>query len=346
MKAIITTVFALMFCATAFGQTNVNETRNKVLSGKDKSSTVNNATKEVNRKHYEEVLKKQNAELTELNKELEKAIGDRDAMDKIEEKIKAKEIQLKKTEEEKEVRLALFDGNYSAILPTKNKLYRQQFFQSMYNKGSDKTSFVNSFSLAANSDGALAQSEVVTDNLGIFRIAFGSMVTSSSEKPTDDAEIQEETEQEAIKRLINGGGNFYLEVVLPLLTTNNENEGWVTWYTYANVIGASDIKGFGNNLDTSTANVSGGLTTYAGVTSDNGKFNFFVQANLNYTLGSDDFYQNLGLTEEKGFVNGKFVAGITMLNTFRLSAIVSTFGSDEKLRNGDVTFGVQILPKL
>ncbi len=338
--------------------TAVVNTKKSVIASKElevekiKTDLETEKDKNLSRKHFkdffENKIKTEKTTISELETELSEAAGKGDvkAMERIERKKKDSQDSISKYLKQKKVRLALFDGNYSAILPTKNELYRQQFFQSMYNKGSDKTTFINSFSLSANDDGALVQSEVITDNLGMFRIAFGSVVSSSSETPTDGVEAQEETEQESIKRLINGGGNFYLEVVLPLLTNNNENEGWVTWYTYANVIGASDIKGFGNNLDTSTANASGGLTSYAGVTSDNGKFNFFVQANLNYTIGSDDFYKNLGLTEEKGFLNGKFVAGITMLNTFRLSAIVSTFGSDEKLRNGSVTFGVQILPKL
>lgn len=298
-------------------------------------------------KHYDKLLKAKQVEIDKLYTDLDSAIGgEKDAFKKIQNKITKAKAELEALDEEKKNELASLEGNYSSWFPSFKRLYRQQFFESMYNKESNKTKYINSFALSANSQGALAQSEIITDNLSALRISFGSIVTSSSEKPTDVTETQKATENDALKRLITGGGNFYLELLMPLATTNNENKGWVTMYTYANIIGASDVKGFGNNIDTSSGNGSLGITQYLGGTSDTGKFNFFVQGNLNYTMGSKAFYKNLGLNNEKGFLNGKFVAGLTINNTLRFSAIISSYGSDEKVRSGNVILGVQILPSL
>lgn len=323
-----------------------NDTEKGSLEEQLKTEKENNPLRKLSEKQSNSLIEKKQSEINELITKLDENVGENNEVyDKIQDDIKKKQIELEDLEEEKKVRLAQFDGNYSTFFPSVNKLYQQQFFKSIYNKDS-KTKYINTFGLSANNEGALVQSEIITDNLNFLRLSFGSVITSSSETPTDANEIKEETENDAIKRLIGGGGNFYLEAQLPLITTNNENKGWVTMYTYANVIGGADIKGFGNNLETSTANGSVGITTFLGATSDKGKFNFFVQGNLNYTMGSDDFYTNLGLNEEKGFLNGKLIAGVTLINTFRLSAIISSYGSDEKIRSGNVIFGVQILPSL
>lgn len=84
--------------------------------------------------------------------------------------------------------------------------------------------------------------------------------------------------------------------------------------------------------------------TYFGLSSDSKKFNFFLQANGNVTGGTKEFYRNLGLTNDKIFFNGKVIAGMTILNNFRLSATLSNYGSDEKIRSNKITVGVQILP--
>lgn len=249
--------------------------------------------------------------------------------------------------------VALLEIEYDGIFPTINKAYRNEFFKLMYNKNAE-TSFLNSFAISADTDGAVAQSEIVTDNIWAFRIAFGTIITAPSNKADETTEtalkVGEETsealteERDAFKRLINGGGNFYLEAIFPILSTNQANGDQATAYLYANAKGAMDLKGFGNNLDTSTGNGSVGINGYLGASSANKKFNFFIYGNANYTFGTDDFYTNLGLEEEKPFFNARGVVGVTLLNAFKISATVNNFGSDEKLRTGKVLIGVQILP--
>lgn len=268
-------------------------------------------------------------------------------MNEIQKGITRNERDIQILQEQKERRL-LNLNTYRWFMPTVRRFDREIFFQDMYNNSTNKTILLNSLLLNSNSHATAFQTEIVTDNLSALRLSFGSVLSLASSKndtgETEQEQKQDETEQEALSRLVNGGGNFYLEAVLPLLCTNPNNGNQVTFYGYANARGAMDIDGLGNDIDTATGNYSFGLNTYFGLSSDSKKFNFFLQANGNVTGGTKDFYRNLGLADEKIFFNGKVIAGMTILNNFRLSATLSNYGSDEKIRSNKITVGVQILP--
>jgi len=266
--------------------------------------------------------------------------------------IDRKKIELQKLISERDQKLA-YVGSFDWFLPTANKANRKQFFHDMYNNKTDKPIFLNAFALNSNSDATSVQNEIVTDNMWALRVTFGSVLSLASEKgnPVETpeeiaAKTKKETEQEALNRLLSGGGNFYLEFILPLFTTNQNNGDQITSYTYASARGAMDIESISSNIDTSTGNGTIGISEYFGISSDSKKFNFFVQGNINYTFGTTEFYNNLGLVNTKPFLNGKIIAGLTILNNFRVSAVASTFGSDEKVRSNKITVGVQIMPGL
>jgi hypothetical protein len=304
------------------------------------------------KKVFDANIKKANEELNVLKLAQNEATSV-DAMD-----IKMLEVEKK----EKEINKIINDRysklkslTYSAVLPSLNRKYRKEFFEATYNNDIKNTKYLNSISVAGDKSGAVVQSEIITDNISAFRISFGTVVTATSNnsetqnnsvaKADAVKEVVKETEQDAFKRLLNGGGNFYAELILPLLTTYDGNSSDLfTSYSYASFKGAMDIKGFGNNIDTSTGNGSFGINSYIGMSSDSKKFNFFLQGNINYSFGSNEFYKNLGIKNEQGFLNGKIIAGVTLLSTFKVTAIVNTFGSDEKLRSGKVIIGVQVLP--
>ncbi|NWL01804.1 hypothetical protein DM790_13335 [Flavobacterium collinsii] len=262
--------------------------------------------------------------------------------------IAKKRKEIAALEIERDETVAAF-GKFPWFFPSWKKINRKKFFHDMYSNKTDKTILLNSFALNANSDASAVQTEVVTDNMWALRVSFGSVLSISNSKSADtqeapDEQTKKKTEQEAFSRLINGGGNFYLDVILPVFTTNQNNGDQITFYGYANLRGAMDLEGFSSNVNTSTGNGTAGLNAYLGISSDNKKFNFFLQGNANYTVGTNEFYNNLGLNNEKPFLNGKIIAGVTMLNQFRISAIVNAFGSDEKIRSSKVVVGVQVLP--
>lgn len=258
-------------------------------------------------------------------------------------KIKEKENRLLKNLIKLKNDSLQLEKGYDALFPSWRIYSRNDFFITHYGNELTKTSFVNTIGLNFDDSGSTMQSELITDNLGPLRIAFGSVVSTTKMEESNEEAMEASNEEDAYKRLINGGGNFYLETLLPFLTYSHSN---LTVYSFFNLKGAMDIKSFGNNIDTSTGNATLGNTTYFGINSDNKKFNFFIQGNLHYSFGSETFYSNLGLDQNKAFLNGKLLFGLTLDQKIRFTAITNTFGSDAKIRNGKLMFGVQFLPDL
>ena len=297
--------------------------------------------------YYDKKIEAKNKEIDNLMEEHKNSSDDLKKLDSIYALITEKEIEVKNLKEARYKKLISL--TYKAFLPTVEKEYRGDFFKATYNNNIEKTNYINSFAILGDQNGALAQSEIITDTFGAFRVSFGTVINAKSDKTVDNASLPEavasETEEDALKRLINGGGNFYLELILPLLTTyDGTTSDLFTSYTYANFRGAMDVKGFGNNIDTSTGNSSFGINSYIGASTDDKKFNFFIQGNINYNFGSEEFYTNLGIKDKQGFLNGKIIVGVSLLKSFKISAIVNTFGSDEKLRNSKIAIGIQVLP--
>jgi len=344
MKIIYSVLLLFLLVATsAFSQgSTVNLKEVKVSTDKTNSTLQDNY-----RKFYDAEIAKADAEISRLSLVMQN-LTTVVALDSVNVLIQAQKDKKKSLEKDKIKKLSSL--NYSWFLPTATTDGRDKFFAELYNKENDSTKYLNSIAINTNFEGASAQSELISDNLNWFRVSFGSVIAAQNEaeesdSPDEETSEKKETQEEAFTRLINGGGNFYLSFELPLLTTyNGQTNDLMIGYLFFQMKGATDIKGFGNNMETSTANGSFGFYGYLGASSENKNFNFFLQGNLDYSFGTKDFYSNLGITNERGFLNGKLITGVTFLQKFRLSAIVLAFGSDKSIRNERIAVGLQILP--
>lgn len=258
-------------------------------------------------------------------------------------KIKIEEItnKIKQVENQKKQELATIGKPARKFFPTINKEYRAKFFKEFYDSNINKTNYVNALYLTADNESATIQSELITDNLGPTRLVFGNVLTGNNDSEVDNS--TQATQITTFKTFINGGGNFFLDFILPAYANYKEKKVF-NFYTYLSLKGASYIKGFSGNIDTSTANGSFGLYNYLDFASENKRFSFFINGNISYTVGDKEFYKNLALSNEKPFLNGKIIAGINFINTFRLSAILASFGSDPGIRREKIMVGLQILP--
>ena len=225
------------------------------------------------------------------------------------------------------------------FFPTRNSSSKKYFKNIFYNQQTENTSYLTNLSYNFNKDVSITQSDLASDFIKWFRISFGTVITTSSIKSNTDTP-QQITQSAALNQFVNGGGNVYLDLTLPIVAYRSD---WFTIYSYENTRGAVDIKGFGNDIDSSTYNISEGLNLYASCSSDDRKFNFFLYGSYKYTLGSTEFYQNLNLSENKPFSLGKISAGLTILNKIRVTALFNTFGSDQSIKTNKILFGIQIL---
>lgn len=299
----------------------------------------------INEEYYNNQLAVVGDKIDKLKEDLEiaKADNNRDRLNAYVNDIKKLEKEKKNLEIEKIRKLNPQENNYSWLLPSFNKTYRNAFFEDTYNNSTDETNYLNAFAIVGNPNGITGQSELIADNMKMFRITFGTVISA-----TNDSTLEDETKVEALERLLNGGGNFYLDLTLPLTTTiKGNNDDFANLYAFANIKAASDIKGYGNDIEASTYNTSFGLNCYADISTENRKFNFFIIANSNFYYGcTKDFYENLNIEHTNGFLSGKVTIGVTLLNQFRLSANVLTYGSEPSVRSEKIGFGLQFLPKL
>ncbi|HLO73225.1 MAG TPA: hypothetical protein VK164_04750 [Flavobacterium sp.] len=322
------------------------ESQIKGVEAEIKKTIEGNYFYQSNLAYYTNQLAKIEGKITKLKADMKLAEADdnRSRMDQYEGEIQALERDKGRLEIERDRKLNPATHNYSWWLPSKDKKYRDAFFEDTYNNSTNKTNYLNAFAVVGSPNGVTGQSELVADNMGMLRITFGTVITASN-----DSLSSENTRVEALQRLINGGGNFYFDLTAPLLTTirGNSSDDLVNFYAYANIKAASDIKGYGNDLTASTYNTSLGLNLYSDISSENKKFNFFMVANASYYyLATKAFYEALQIDHTDGFLSGKITIGVTLLNQFRFSANVATFGSEASVRSTKIGFGLQFLPNL
>ncbi|WP_374173516.1 hypothetical protein [Flavobacterium tructae] len=223
--------------------------------------------------------------------------------------------------------------------PSKNS---KAFFEKLYNIKDNKTSFLNSAALNYSDLGAVIQSEVIADTFWAFRTSFGTLLQSNEKTPKDPEEKENQTQSSQFEALLNGGGNFYIQNQLPVFSIMNED---ITLYTFLNNRTAFGVKGLKDAIDTNTFNSSLGANLYFGLNSAEKKFNVFLLSDFSVIVASKSVYDNLQLAKKQPFFQGRLMIGVTFLSQFRVAATLNSFGSDEAVRSGKVTVGIQIVSK-
>ncbi|PPK83794.1 hypothetical protein CLV84_4340 [Neolewinella xylanilytica] len=208
-------------------------------------------------------------------------------------------------------------------------------FEIIYNDDSE-----NRFNLLTNTGLNIGQStgsvysELVSGQLSAFRIGLGVMVASTN------AEEENAQEQEAFQRLSTYGGNTVLSFDYPLIYGHlPKNQGVLL--TRFILKGNADFPEFGTTSDKWAGSVSYGLDVYADISTSNNAIRFFGNINMSKYHGSGQFRDNLGVNNTD-FSFGQLKVGL-MFNNVSLSFVVSTFSSEEGLRNRNVIAGGQIV---
>ncbi|EJL61373.1 hypothetical protein [Flavobacterium sp. CF136] len=289
---------------------------------------------------YDSLYKNKIKDIENLINEKKIEIGTMNNIEEVSKEIMVIE-GLKKQIKSLEYELKTKNVMYNWFPSTKNK-YGNVFYKQFYDIEDNKTSFLNSFALNYNDSGGVIQSDVIADTFGSLRISFGTFLQSNAEAPIDSTEKEEQTESKQLEALLNGGGNFYIQNVLPVYFKTNE---YATFYAYVNNRTAFGVKGLNDAIDTSTFNSSLGANLYIGLNSDDKKFNAFLQTDFNIIVASQSVYDNLQLVKKQPFFQGKLILGLTFLSQFRVAATLNSFGSDVALRSGKVTIGIQIISK-
>ena len=148
---------------------------------------------------------------------------------------------------------------------------------------------------------------------------------------------------EAFQRLLEGGGNVFLNLELPLFFYQSDLCSF--YWNAASRIGL-EISEFSDEIDSSTGNGSLTSNFYASVSTDEREFTFFANINYGLYFGAEDFYNRLNIQDQNAFWFGKLTTGVTIQNRLRFSLTLNTFSSEENLRSGTIVIGAQILSGL
>lgn len=230
------------------------------------------------------------------------------------------------------------------------KKSKDDFFQEFYSEDSKHTNYLNNLSLVFGS--ATVQSELLSDYAGPLRFSLGMVVNADTEKNEEgtdntggrimEADENAEDAEDDLKRLLNGGGNFYFTTQFPVHSYSSPT---FSEMARLNTNFASDIEGIGNDVEASNFKYGLNLSTYLSLTTDQKKFSFFVNADWGFIGGSDDFKEDFGLQKvwDKPALLGKAVIGISLDNKATISITTKSISNYESLRSEKIMVGIQLL---
>jgi hypothetical protein len=179
-------------------------------------------------------------------------------------------------------------------------------------------------------------SEVVSGNLGLIRVGFGTMLTSDDSGNDSTAQTDQ-----AYQRLVTNGGNTILTLEYPLLYANGFNDQLNT-IVRPIVKGTADLPAFGTSTDKWAGSLMFGLDVYADAALDNNQLRFFANMSTFYIRGTSVYQSNLAIASPD-FSFGQLTLGLVFLENFKISIIVATWSTQAILRDRKAVIGGQVL---
>lgn len=220
-------------------------------------------------------------------------------------------------------------GKEFLLFPVRSKLQAQVFSELMYQN--DGFSLLNSVAMQITGDRGSIFSELLSDNFEVVRFSVGTVIAASADTLV--------TEQ-ALKRLMGGGGNTIVRLDYPLGFFNSER---VTFLCQASPKLGLDFPIMGTRTDVTTYNFNGGIEVYASIGSNENKVQFFGHGRSSYVFGTDDYYDNLGVPRMPFFYS-QLVLGITIFSNYKISVFIPVHSSEASLLKMPVSIGPQLIP--
>lgn len=210
------------------------------------------------------------------------------------------------------------------------------FFDFIYGNSGKRFQLLNNTGFSFGENTAAIYSELVSGNLGVFRVSLGSMVASSSAEMNVAAK-----KEEAFQRLSSYGGNTVLTIEYPLAYIHTRDNQY-NLISRSIIKGAADFPEFGTATESFAGSALLGLDLYADASTSKNEIRFFTNFNYNIISGTSTFKENLGVNSSN-FLFGQWTVGIIFAENIKLSFVITSFSSEENLRNSNVILGGQIL---
>lgn len=221
-----------------------------------------------------------------------------------------------------------FMAENKIFIPVKNGLDAKMFF-SMDGSGSDtRLMSHNFFSYNTQSEQLALYSELFSDYFGPVRFGFGALMTSGLSESGQLETLSPDTQdnQDALQRLLNGGGNSVLSLAYPLIQWRD-----AAWTRGIRILAvpkyALDIPALGSSAETYSANGDLGIEASAHWAGNNQSIAVFFQTRIGYVMGNSAFKESI--QSKNNFVVSQVNFGIAFRNTIKLSYSIHKINSDD-----------------
>ncbi|WEA00712.1 hypothetical protein [Mucilaginibacter sp. SJ] len=204
-----------------------------------------------------------------------------------------------------------------------------------------KSKFLNNSLLSISSDGGKASifNELYADYIGAVRVGFGALISNKSNS-TNDANPDEKKE-DAVQRLLGGGGNGVLNLSYPIIEAKRNNELYFKLIAAPKL--AVDIPKLGTDNNKYAVNYNFGVEGAVFYTGALNILTFYSNFRFANVSGNGLFYDNLAKSDKKSFGFNQLSFGMAITSTFRVSYNYY-FGSSYVKENFPSTFSFTIIP--
>ena len=204
------------------------------------------------------------------------------------------------------------------VFPVQSSLDAKMFF-SMDGSGSDSRLMShNFFSYNTQSEQLALYSELFSDYFGPVRFGFGALMTSGQSESGEQETLPLGTpdNQDALQRLLNGGGNSVISIAYPLIHWKDASCTKGLRILAAPKY-ALDIPALGSSVDRYSANADLGVEASAHWAGHSQSIVLFFQTRIGYVMGNSAFKKSL--QSNHNFVVSQINFGIAFRNTIKLS---------------------------
>jgi hypothetical protein len=254
-------------------------------------------------------------------------------------KIKSIDSELKVKSKERDSFYHIYTKDYllyKPIISCFGANRSRAFFDIIYDGQGKRFRVLNNTGFNIGNNTGSIYSELASGNLYAVRVSLGTMVASNSNDNRVEAK-----QEEALQRLQTYGGNAVLNIEYPLLYAHSRGNRSSLISRLVSK-GTADFPEFGTNTEDFAGSLSLGLDIYGDASLDNNSLRFFFNFNINEIYGTRVFKDNLGI-DNSSFIFGQLTIGFVVAENLKFSLIVSTFSTEDALKNNKVVFGGQII---
>lgn len=201
------------------------------------------------------------------------------------------------------------------LFPVRNSIHAQLFYNSQLTSNAYQILKNSNIIYSPDGEKVSVMNEIYADYFGPFRVGFGVLISNNNVKsPVDTSSSQ----QDAIQRLLGGGGNAIGGVGFPLLNCSNASGQFNIKMAFSPKLSV-DVPILGTETGKYAVNSDVGVDGALFYTGTLNTLTFYINSRIGYVFGNSTFYDNLIKDDKKGFFFNQVSVGLAINSTFRIA---------------------------